>query len=551
MSEPSSAAAMDSAPPGKSSKKASKKSRKKKNPAKDTNGSGHASNGSVPVPDADHDSEAEEKEPEPLHETEDEPIDSEPVDKPAAPPSPVRNGLPTRPKPDPSDGDPDPADSEPDPDADPSTRLDALTRQRASLRAEVAQLRATLEANLTKHAEEIAALKQEVEAERAEKEAINGKYDELVERVGVIRASLGERLKQDSQAIEEYKGEIEELQEQGEELQKENSVLKGKVAKLNGENEAKARDIDGLRARAVLAQQNWVKERDELIAREAGAREEFEVAKQAMQDWEVIAMEERAQRENLAERVADMEDRLASQREAYDRAAEERDAQAQTVDGLQHALRDIQDARKKELRELVENSQSQLSAFQAQFQSAELAQRAAETALADSRAELERLAPFEKEVKEKNLLIGKLRHEAVILNDHLTKALRFLKQRKPEDMVDRQIVTNHFLHFLALDRSDPLKFQVLQLIAALLAWDDEQKEQAGLARPGAASTASALRVPLTPFRRTPSSPSLQSAELALENRASKESLAELWSSFLEREAQEGAARRPSGAMSQR
>jgi hypothetical protein len=101
---------------------------------------------------------------------------------------------------------------------------------------------------------------------------------------------------------------------------------------------------------------------------------------------------------------------------------------------------------------------------------------------------LERLLPFEREVKEKNLLIGKLRHEAVTLNDHLTKALRFLKRGKPDDNVDRyvpavphnillsksprHIVTNHFLHFLALDRSDPKKFQVLQLIAALLNWTD-------------------------------------------------------------------------------
>lgn len=36
----------------------------------------------------------------------------------------------------------------------------------------------------------------------------------------------------------------------------------------------------------------------------------------------------------------------------------------------------------------------------------------------------------------------------------------------------RHIVTNHFLHFLALDRADPKKFQVLQLIAALLNWTD-------------------------------------------------------------------------------
>ncbi len=100
------------------------------------------------------------------------------------------------------------------------------------------------------------------------------------------------------------------------------------------------------------------------------------------------------------------------------------------------------------------------------------------------------------------MLIGKLRHEAVILNDHLTRALRYIRRAKPEDSVDRyglplsvrsllnvawnkknlhmllcaaftrQIVTNHLLHFLALDRADPKKFQVLQLIAALLNWTD-------------------------------------------------------------------------------
>lgn len=109
------------------------------------------------------------------------------------------------------------------------------------------------------------------------------------------------------------------------------------------------------------------------------------------------------------------------------------------------------------------------------------------------------MRPFEKEVKEKNLLIGKLRHEAVTLNDHLTKALRFLKKGKPEDNVDRcakshppytaslltwycrHIVTNHLLHFLALDRSDPKKFQILQLIGALLGWTDGKSDQCTLA----------------------------------------------------------------------
>jgi hypothetical protein len=38
--------------------------------------------------------------------------------------------------------------------------------------------------------------------------------------------------------------------------------------------------------------------------------------------------------------------------------------------------------------------------------------------------------------------------------------------------ISRHIVTNHLLHFLALDRSDPKKFQILQLIAALLQWTE-------------------------------------------------------------------------------
>ena len=64
----------------------------------------------------------------------------------------------------------------------------------------------------------------------------------------------------------------------------------------------------------------------------------------------------------------------------------------------------------------------------------------ATAALEASQRDLERVRPFEKEVKEKNLLIGKLRHEGVILNEHLTKALRHtknLKKGRPEDIIGK------------------------------------------------------------------------------------------------------------------
>lgn len=94
-------------------------------------------------------------------------------------------------------------------------------------------------------------------------------------------------------------------------------------------------------------------------------------------------------------------------------------------------------ARRRELRELVENSQGQVGSLQRQLQEVEGRAVDATSSLESMRKELERALPFEKEVKEKNLLIGKLRHEAVILNDHLTKALRYLKKGKPEDTIDK------------------------------------------------------------------------------------------------------------------
>ena len=86
---------------------------------------------------------------------------------------------------------------------------------------------------------------------------------------------------------------------------------------------------------------------------------------------------------------------------------------------------------------MVENSQAQIEELRKQVRQSQDAALEATSALDTAKKEIERALPFELEVKEKNLLIGKLRHEAVILNDHLTKALRYLRKGKPEDNVDK------------------------------------------------------------------------------------------------------------------
>ncbi|KAL1986667.1 hypothetical protein VTN96DRAFT_6045 [Rasamsonia emersonii] len=366
------------------------------------------------------------------------------------------------------------ANSAPSP-IDAEKKLAALVRDRDSLRAEVTEMRKSLEEIQLKHQEEMEALQRRLAESESKKEHAENQFQKLLERVNTIKSQLGERMKEDAEELAQARSRIEELEEQNSNLKTELDSKASEIAELSKEAEQRSRELSSLRNRTNLSQQNWLKEKEELLEQEAYLRAEFEEAKQAMHNWEVLAMEERSIREGLGEKVVDLEEQLSSLKEEYEKVTAECNSQSVTVDGLQRALQEIQTARKQELRELVQSSDAQLEELRKSLREAEKRASDAESALQSAQKELERLQPFEKEVKEKNLLIGKLRHEAVTLNDHLTKALRFLKRGKPEDNVDRHIVTNHLLHFLALDRSDPKKFEILQLIAALLQWTDVQK----------------------------------------------------------------------------
>jgi chromosome segregation ATPase len=327
--------------------------------------------------------------------------------------------------------------------------IETMTQEREALRLEVEKLRKQLESLQETHEQEIGQLKTDLEESEAAKEQAETQYQTLLGRVEKIKETLGDRLKRDKAELEEAKDRIEELESQNQQLTHDGEATEAEAAKLRDEVAEQARELASLRSRGNLSQQNWLKEKEELSRQAAHLRSELESTSTAMGEWEVIAMEERATREGLSDKVADVEEQLMQVREAYERAASERDSQSQAVDGLQRALQEIQEARKRELREMVESSESQLQEMKARVASAEKTATEAETARQALANEVERTAPFEKEVKEKNLLIGKLRHEAIVLNDHLTKALRYLMKTKPEESVDRYGGTVFPLLFLA------------------------------------------------------------------------------------------------------
>lgn len=340
------------------------------------------------------------------------------------------------------------------------------------MREQVTNFRKSLEDLQLRHTEQVDALQEQVSSERAEKETAQEEYQNLLGRVNTLRTQLTERLKADAEQLAEARTEIEQLQSHNATLKEEQDGQAAELRAITLEREEQTRELSTLRNRTTLSQQNWNEERDDLIQREASAREEFENAKQAMQDWEILAMEERTIRQSLETKHSELEETVESHKEAYEKIKQQRDTQANTVEGLQKGLQDIQEARKQELREIVEKTQSEISQLRKQLDEATSSEKTSRDRVESLQNEMDRLLPLETELKEKNLLIGKLRHEAVILNDHLTKALRQLKRGKTEDVIDRQLVTNHFLQFLNLTHGDPKKFQILQLIAAMLNWTD-------------------------------------------------------------------------------
>ena len=143
--------------------------------------------------------------------------------------------------------------------------------------------------------------------------------------------------------LAQARSHIEDLEEQNATLKEQYESKVTEVSKLKAEEEERSKELSTLRNRLNLSTQNWAKEREDLVQREAYAKEEFESAKQAMQDWEILAMEERTIRESLTEKTAELEEQLVTHRDELQRFESERDSQSLTIDGLQRALQELQD----------------------------------------------------------------------------------------------------------------------------------------------------------------------------------------------------------------
>ncbi|KAF8331277.1 uncharacterized protein EI90DRAFT_3057337 [Cantharellus anzutake] len=366
----------------------------------------------------------------------------------------------------------------------------------------------------------IALLQAELGRMRAERDTLDANYRSLLEKITAMRNTLGNKLRQDAEELDRREQLIQSLTAQNEDLQVSVDTLNTELVSSNEEAERLSRELDALRNRALQdnAYESSLRERDAA---------ELEHVRQDRDEWERVAIEERVRGESLSMEVIALQRQLQTKSDELEVMAKEFEQEKGTSVNLQSVLEDFQSVKELELKQALAGHEAQLHRVTTQL--AEFKHRAftAEDSLSSTSRNAQKTEQLEQELREKNLLIGKLRHEAVIANEHLTEALRRLRKSSPESNVDRRLVTNILLQFLGTPRADPKRFEMLTLLSSILSWDDNERERAGLQRAGVAFGAGAAGV----GRRIVSSGSIKATEKGDES----ESFSKMWVEFLLKE----------------
>ncbi|KIJ36802.1 hypothetical protein M422DRAFT_178917, partial [Sphaerobolus stellatus SS14] len=369
--------------------------------------------------------------------------------------------------------------------------------------------------------DDVQVLQEELHKTKQEYDTLTSKYNTLVAKLSTMRSSVEGKLKRDAEELDRREQHIQHLNAQNADLELTVETLKDELIHSNSEAERSSRELESLRARILHEGANEAAREREFVELQS----ELERSRIERDEFEHALMTEKIVTDEVKGELTAVRRELDLEKEARIRVLESLEHEQEKCANLQTVLDDFQSAKEYETRQAVRELEDQLR--QTTKSLAEYKSRAlqAEVELQETSTNTQRTAALEKELKEKNLLIGKLRHEAVILNEHLTEAIRRLRKGASDTNVDRRLVTNVFLSFLTTPRADTKRYEMLSLLASILSWTDAEREKAGLQRTAGSSLLSRVT------GRTHST--------ELERTDETESFSNMWVEFLLKEANQG------------
>ncbi|KAI7881273.1 hypothetical protein K492DRAFT_129145 [Lichtheimia hyalospora FSU 10163] len=298
--------------------------------------------------------------------------------------------------------------------------------------------------------------------------------------------------------------------------------LRQQVSDLSSRLETAERELTQTRADRVRHEEEMGRDlaaKERMIAELQGHVEQIQ---QEREEWEAHAMQTDAQRNQLETRCQQLTESMDELQQQQQKEKQEHELERASLANLQTVLEEFQTTKDAEVRAAVEHIERQLEVAKKSLAEFQERARVAESALDQYQQDVAKTQQYEQEIKEKNLLIGKLRHEAIILNEHLIEAMRRLKEETSDSNVDSNLI----IGFLMAPRGDRKRFEILTIIASVLQMSDEQKEQVGLQRPKNLRSSPSSNASSTPGWTSPQQQ---------QGQATGESFTDAWISFLLKE----------------
>ncbi|KAH3682310.1 hypothetical protein WICPIJ_006725 [Wickerhamomyces pijperi] len=372
------------------------------------------------------------------------------------------------------------------------TKISCLEAEISQLKATIAQFESTKPDHTdTQPAADVEASKLQTQLQEMteERDKFSSQYEALLGRISSMK-TIFTKMKESQVELEQVKEELTTAKAEKSQLESQLETAKGLISDdketidlLRNESSALNMECDRLTADLSQLRHSHSSELDTLQQQISSSRTEsndlirqVEKLKESNEELHIIIANDKTIMKDLNDQISDLTDSLKDNKSQIDKLESEKDGLHAELLKLTKSKAQIEDSFKlKHLQTL-----DQITALNSQRETLTTQIDQLQTKLAESQTTIIKLSQLEPQLHEKTLLLNKSRHESVILNEHLTKALQLIKKTSSVDTVDKELISNLFISFVSLPRGDSKKFEVLQLIAGFLGWGKDQRVQVGL-----------------------------------------------------------------------
>ncbi|KAJ1806244.1 hypothetical protein LPJ75_005099, partial [Coemansia sp. RSA 2598] len=325
-----------------------------------------------------------------------------------------------------------------------------------------------------KSKEQIAALESQLETTGRQlrqvteaKEELGKDYDLLLERIGTMKDALKAKMNAESDEVKRLRKESADAKKAA------NATISQKEKAMRELH----RELDETKRALWSSQETASRAQSELTDATSETDRHISDLTARLKAAEERLKSETTLHEQLEDRVEQLQSDLNQALNSESQWVEEREVHLVTIQNLQRALENLQESKDAEVDLAVERLREELRLCTKQ-------QRAAVARAENAEGKLRRIElsgataeQSQQKISSQQAEIERLRHEVAVLKDHLGESMRRLREESNEFNLDKRVITNLIVGFLALPYGDSKRYEILQLMSSILQFSEEQQQK--------------------------------------------------------------------------